>query len=501
MNFLSIRRTVFFASLIAGPALAQTATTTPEACDPVGNARGVIGKAYLSMQRATSAVQNNAPAVKDIQDVIRGLSDIDDGGNALGKNFLLGQAYMLMTTQQGVSIESPRSALGLTTNPTGMVNLFAAADSAFTIVEKLSPNCVAMTTQWRRLRPWINTLNSSMNALNAGSLDSAEFYANRALLIDRGAPYAYSVLGSVAAKRKNYTAANDFWNKALAAAGTDSTYADVKMKTMYEQADALATAANAATGADKQRLARQAIAAWNNYLTLSTDDYIIANTIDTLIGLYRAAGDSASMSAIYTPILANTSKYGENALIHAGVAATKSGHSPDGVKLFEAARTLNPYSRDALYNLALTYYGANQPEKMFPIVKDLIALDPSNPDDQLLYAFAYQSLYKTATSPKLKKTYSDSLVYFNGVSENATVKVGVTDFQRGDKETTLGGTIENRGTTAKTYTLSVDFLGKSGAVLGTQQVTVGPVAAKASQAFKVTLPAGGVYGFRYKPVS
>jgi hypothetical protein len=38
-------------------------------------------------------------------------------------------------------------------------------------------------------------------------------------------------------------------------------------------------------------------------------------------------------------------------------------------------------------------------------------------------------------------------------------------------------------------------------VVGTQQATVGPVAPKSSKAFKVTLPVGGVYGFRYKPVS
>lgn len=501
MKFFSIRRTMIFASLIATPAFAQTATTTDASCDPVGNARGAIGKAQFSLERATTAVQNNASAIKDLQDVIRGLADTDDGGNALGKNFILGKAYMLMTTQPGVSVESPRSALGLTTNPGGMVNLFAAADTAFTMVERLAPNCVSTIAQWRQLRPWVNTLNSALSALNAGSLDTAEFYAKRALLIERRAPYAYSVLGSVAAKRKNYTAANDYWNKALAAAGTDSAYADVKMKTMFEIADALTNATNAAVGADKQRLVRQAIAAWNNYLAMSTDDYLIADTIDRLLGLYKIAGDSSSIPTIYAAILANPAKYGENTLIHAGVAATKSGHSADGVKLFEAAKALNPYSRDALYNLALTYYGANQPQNMFPVVRALVALDPSNPDDQLLYAFAYQALYKTTKDAKLKKTYTDSLVYFNALSENAPVKIGVTDFVRGDKETILAGTIENRTTTPKTYMLSVDFLDKAGAVVGTQQATVGPVAAKSSQAFKVTLPAGGVYGFRYKPVS
>lgn len=500
MNFLSMRRLAVLAfPFITTPVLSQTPTTAAPACDPIGSVRGAIGKAQFSIERATAAVQSNGNAFRDLQDVIRALSD-DKASNPLARNFILGKAYVLMATQPGIKIESPRSAIGITTNPTGTINLFAAADSAFTLVEQLSPSCVGLITEWRRLKPWVTTLNASLTALNSGSLDSAEFYAKRALLIERRTPYAYSVLGSVAARRKNYTTANDYWAKALNAAGTDSAYADVKIKTMFELSDALSAVTNSAAPADKPRLARQAIAAWKNYLTASSDDYLIADTIDRLMGLYKIAGDSASIVTVYTAILANPSRYGENTLIHAGVAATKSGHPLDGIRLFEAAKVLNPYSRDALYNLALTYYGADRPKQMFPIVKDLIALDPSNPDDVLLYAFAYQALYKGAKDPKLKRTYTDSLVYFNDLSEKAPVKVGVTDFIRGDKETTLGGMIENRTASAKTYTLAVDFLDKIGAVIGSQQVTVGPVAAKASQAFKVTLPKGGAYGFRYKPV-
>ena len=49
------------------------------------------------------------------------------------------------------------------------------------------------------------------------------------------------------------------------------------------------------------------------------------------------------------------------------------------------------------------------------------------------------------------------------------VKLLITEFSRSDKETTLGGTIENRGPAPKTYNLSVEFLDKSGAVVGSQK--------------------------------
>jgi Tfp pilus assembly protein PilF len=494
MTFSYLRPLAVLA-LFASPLAAQM----PTGCDPIGGARGSVGKAQFSIERATAAVQNGKDASGDLHDVIRALAD-DKTDNPLARNYILAEAYILLLSQPGTNIETTRGAVGLVSNPTAPINIFASADSAFTVVEKLAPACIPLVNQWRQHKPWVNTLNSAFNALNANSLDSADFYANRALLIEHRAPYAYSVLGSSAAARKNYVAAQDYWNKVLDAAGNDSSYADVKLKTMFEMADASSSMANAASGAEKVRLARAAIAAWQKYLAASTDDYRIAETVDRLAALYKTAGDSASIITVYGPMMADPSKYGENTLIHAGVAATRSGHPADAIKLFEAAKVVNPYSRDALYNLALTYFGTDQPAKMFPIVKDLIAMDPSNPDDQLLYAFAYQSLYKTTKDAKLKKKYTDSLVYFNGLSENGPVKVAITDFIRGDKETMLGGTIENRSAAAKSYTLSVEFLDKTGAVVGSQDVAVGTVAPKATQKFKVTIPKGGVFGFRYKPI-
>ena len=110
-------------------------------------------------------------------------------------------------------------------------------------------------------------------------------------------------------------------------------------------------------------------------------------------------------------------------------------------------------------------------------------------------------MYKGTKDKKLQKIYTDSLIYFNAKSENAPVKLAVTEFTRRPDQTMLGGLIENRGTTAKTYTLNVEFLDKTGAVVSTETTTVGPVAPKKSGTFKITSAKGGVYGYRYKPVT
>jgi tetratricopeptide (TPR) repeat protein len=270
---------------------------------------------------------------------------------------------------------------------------------------------------------------------------------------------------------------------------------------MYEMASAASTRAEAATGAAKRTAAREAIKPWQDYVAVANNDLLLADAVDQLSRMYIAAGDSVSVPSAYAPMLASPAKYGELALVHAGVVATRAGHQADAEKLFEAALAQNPYSRDALNNIAATYIQNNQFTKAFPMIDRLIALDPSNPDNPLLYAFAYQGLYKGTKDKKLQKIYTDSLVYFNNKSENATVKVGVNEFTRRANETIIGGNIENRGTTPKTYSVTVEFLDKSGNVISTETQSIGPVAPKSAKPFKITTAHGGAYGYRYKPVS
>jgi tetratricopeptide (TPR) repeat protein len=478
----------------ASPLAAQNATS----CDPTANTKGDIAKAQFSMSRAISTAQKGNPT-RDLQDVLRLVDNGND--NPTARNYLRGEAYILYLMQPNTPPVVQRSTLGMTTNPTATIDLYVAADSAFSIVEKASPECALLITQWRQQKPWLNALNGAINALNAGQLDSAEILAKRSLVLDRHAPYAYSVLGSIAESRKNPAAANDYWKQALTAAGTDTAYADVRTKTLYEIAAAASERAGAATGAAKRAAAKEAIKPWQDYIAVANNDLLLADAIDNVSRVYMDAGDSVSMPTVYAPLLASPSKYGELTLVHAGVVATRNGHQADAIKLFDAALAQNPYSRDAINNLAATYIQNDEFPKAFPLIDRLVALDPSNPDNQLLYAFAYQGLYKGTKDKKLQKIYTDSLVYFNNKSENMPVKLSVTEFTRRSDQTMLVGTIENRGTTPKTYTVNIELLDKAGTVISTETTSVGPVAPKKSGAFKITSTKGGAYGYRYKPVT
>jgi tetratricopeptide (TPR) repeat protein len=476
------------------PLAAQNATS----CDPTANTKGDIAKAQFSLTRAVSAAEKGNPT-RDIQEVLRLVDNGND--NPTARSYLRGQAYIIYLMQPNAQAVVQRGTLGMTTNPTATIDLYSAADSAFSIVEKALPECVPVIAQWRQQKPWLNALNGAINALNAGQLDSAETLAKRSLVLDRHAPYAYSVLGSIAQQRKNSAAATDYWKQALAAAGTDTVYADVRTKVLYEIASAGSDRADAATGAAKRAAAKEAIKPWQDYIAAANNDLLLADAIDNESRMYVDAGDSVSVPLVYAALLANPSKYGEISLVHAGVVATRNGHQGDALKLFDAALAKNPYSRDAINNLAATYIQNNEFPKAFPLIDRLVSLDPSNPDNQLLYAFAYQGLYKGTKDKKLQKIYTDSLVYFNNKSENMPVKLAVTEFTRRPDQTLLAGTIENRGTTPKTYTVNVEILDKAGTVISTETATVGPVAPKKSGTFKITSAKGGAFGYRYKPVT
>ncbi|HYU54185.1 MAG TPA: hypothetical protein VEK37_14635, partial [Gemmatimonadaceae bacterium] len=172
----------------AAPLMAQNATT----CDPTANTKGDIARAQFSMTRAISVSEKGNPT-RDLQEVLRLVDNGND--NPTARNYLRGEAYIIYLMQPNTPAVVQRSVLGLTSNPTGTIDLYAAADSAFSMVEKASPECVPLIAQWRQQKPWLNALNGAINALNAGKLDSAEILAKRSLVLDRRAPYAYSVLG------------------------------------------------------------------------------------------------------------------------------------------------------------------------------------------------------------------------------------------------------------------------------------------------------------------
>ena len=179
-------------------------------------------------------------------------------------------------------------------------------------------------------------------------------------------------------------------------------------------------------------------------------------------------------------------------------------------------------------------YEAKRPTEMLPVVKKLLTIDPSNPDNVMLFAYAYKGQSDSVSTNFLKKAQKDSatrygkadlatkkalrdtisvwrkeynrlidsVTTYSKLSDEMPHKLAYTELDMGREKASVKGTIENRAKTAKSFTVVFEFIGKDGAVVGKATSNVGPVAAGASAEFSAELkPAEGakleVVGVRY----
>ena len=139
------------------------AAAAKPACDP--GASQSVAKATLFLQRAAQQVNAKQDASKDLKQAITVLTTPGKDNDAIGRAYYLGQAYILYLQQPGIAPVGPRASYGIATDPTGTIDLFAAADSAFSTVEAAQPGCRAELAQWREQKPWPDMLNPAINAL------------------------------------------------------------------------------------------------------------------------------------------------------------------------------------------------------------------------------------------------------------------------------------------------------------------------------------------------
>jgi tetratricopeptide (TPR) repeat protein len=486
---------------LAGTAGAQQPAqqaAQPSACDVNQNSPKELATATFRLTQL-AAVAKPEDRAKTLRDVVKSLTEkkID---NVDGKNLLLGQALVAWSEQPGIGQTVKRGDLGFTTDKDATVDVLAAADTAFTAVETAKPGCKAQVATYRQQKAWLDLVNGALGALNANQLDSAQALATRSLVISRAAPYAYHVLANVAKAKKDMAAAKTNWAKVVETAGSDTVYNDVRRNAFVNLGLAAQEAAAAASGAEKTAKAQEAAKYYQRYLAEAGQSPDAPAVQAQLAQVLALTGDTAAVKAAYQDQLANPTKYNDIALAQAGVNAARANNAADAAKLFELALADNPNQRDALYNLGSTLYDSGQYDEMLPLIKRLLVVDPSNPQNYLLAAYAHQGLMKSTKAAKAKKLHTDSLLYYKEKSEKMPVAVTITSFQRLAAKTTLEGQIQHKGAAPKTYQVKVEFLDKAGNVVATQETSVGPVAKGETKSFSVSVDKGGIVAFRYAPL-
>ena len=513
--------------LLMSAAVTTVAGAQQKECEIDEGKPGEVARAMLALQVAQSSNKPDDVA-KQLRSAIASLEKADRSRNPVGTSFVFGKTLVLWMAQPNVTPVTTRANLGFTQNPQSPIDLVYAIDSAFSVVEKASPECVSQTSAWRAQKGWVTIINEALQQLNADKNDSAEALAKRSIVLNPHAPYAYMVLGTVAQKKNQTRPAIDYYKQTVEKAGSDTSYADLKRQTLLAAGNMASEAMESATGPEKTALAADAKWAYETLLQdAKTGNYADAAR-SGLARLASASGDTAAVRATYAEQLANPSGYSFQQLLNAGVTAARTKQIADATTLFEAAYQKNRYHRDVLYNLAIMYLNADKYDKAIPVVRELVAVDPSNGENYRLYTIAfaneqkgynerikaYNAQMKAAKTPRAKKAFedsaktyfdsarfvADSALKYNAMAEAFPMKVVFTEFSTQEDKSTLGGTVTNSTEQAQTYTVKIDFLDMSGKVVSTQTTTVGPVAPGQSGRFNVTGAGTGIAAFRYAPL-
>jgi tetratricopeptide (TPR) repeat protein len=496
-GFLLIAVGAFLVGGITPLAAQQPASAAATNACPVDLMQpGPLGIASLQRQKVMAA-KTAEDAGKGIKDAMKLVYDDKTKSNPLGRDMLAGQ-YLVLGME---FIEtSTRGNLGIPGDKNAAVDVPVFVDSLFTGIEKAQPLCVTETEQWRQYKWYQTKIQAAYKAVNAGQMDDAEKLAKRALVMSRAGAQGYDVLWRVAKGRGDE--AGQLTNLRIAADKLmgDTLNANVRSNLLFNLGRIQQEWAEKKQGEAKTKQYHESgetfLEVIKEFPSAEETQYAVG-----MLGMAFTMGkDTAQVINALNMIKANSAKYSDLALAQAAVLATRLSRTPDAVVLFEAAQKINPWQRDYLYNYAAMLYESKRPDEMMPVLRKLIALDPSNPDNILLFAYSFKGLSDNEKDPAKKKALIDSVALYGKLADEMPHKVSYTEFDRLADKTSLHGQIENKSTKDRSFTIEFEFLDKTGATVGKATATVGPVKPNALGDFAVEIDKGGVSGVRYAPL-
>ena len=514
------------AGLMAGVSVAPAVLSAQPggvsaACSIDPNSPKELAILELQVQRARGA---QAPA--DRQSALRNImKELDTKPerfvkNPAGFNMRLVQALTMWAVEPGIGMTPARGSIGYVSNPGEPIDLVKSLDDSYKAIVAAIPACESEVASLRQSDAWLAMTRRALDASNGGEMDTAEIYAKRSLMLYAQSPYPHYVLANVANQKKDRAAAMSEWKLVIQESGADTTYRELRNSSLYLLSVNQLEAAESATGAQKASLAREAANSFKSLLAATPDTPDAPNIMASWADALKMAGDSASVPSIYADMLTKPDGYTDVALTMGGVIATQSNKSDDAIALFAAAAKKNPLARDALRNLAATYYGKDQFQQMFAPTQKLMEIDPNNYDGWMMLAYAGQGLAKAVKMPEVKKgvaptaaqrtameaaaadrkAWNDTTLKYMGIAEALPVKVDVSSFSRTAKDASLTLQFQQMAEAAGTYNVTVEFVDLAGTVTGSATQSVGPLKKGESKSVSFKAPATNVAGYRYKPI-
>jgi len=359
------------------------------------------------------------------------------------------------------------------------------ADSAFTRAEALSPAC-KQDISAQRYNGWVPLVNAGINFSKEQKTDSALALFRQANDIYRDKPQAYSAAAVILANNKMDDSAIVYLQKAVEIA-TAANLPDERNQATFNLAAVL----------QRQNRNDEATAALEQYVGWVPTD---KDAKRALAGLYRATGKVDKAKALEAevgaaPAAASPGGGGQAGAMNVAIALYNGKKYDSAATAFEQIVAADPYNRDALYGLANSYIGLKKGPQLAQTATRLVAIEPLN-DDVLRMLATGQRMSKKETAAN--KTAMQVIAM--------PVSVAVTEFAPASNGAAVKGTATGREAqdakgkpvAAKPITLIFEFLDKTGAVVGNQEVQLPALKAGESQPIEAKAQGAGIVAWRYK---
>ncbi len=495
--YLSVPAVLFLLTAATSPAVAQDAAEcTVDTYQPAQ-----LAQAGITIGRAASAATAD-DARKALRDAMKFLKDEDETTevNPVGTGFLKAQIYVLWLHQDSVSDVMTNEALNAPGPKSGTVDLVVASDSLLDAVEAQGPACAELTAQWRQSKPWTDRLNKAYQFLGAGMVDSADYYVRRAALLSDKSPFVHNALAQIADNRGDKEGLLSHLKMAIEQAEGDTSMTQTRRQMRFQYAMNLQAVAMSGDAANRDARLDEAATLFGELLHEAPASPEAAYAFSAASEIIAMQQDTTAGRELLSAMAAEPSKYTDLTLLLAADMARLLNRNDDAMTFYAAALAQNPNIRDANYFLAFMQYEKKDAAKMLPLTTKLLEIDPSNPENYILHSEALKLAAETETDPAKKKALMAQSAEAAKQEASMPHKLLVTQFERRDEGALLRGAVENRSKTAKAYTVTMDFLDASGAVVQSVTAEVPPVEPNAMGEFTLEATAPGIVAYKYAPI-
>lgn len=442
-------------------------------CQLGPSGRAEDGERELRRGIESPEARDRAEALENAEDILTAAVARGDGGNAAAW-YYLARTYLARGDVAG-------------------------ADSAFTKVERMVPDCEIDINQYRQ-DAWAMLANAGLDLRREGRSEEAMQQFRDATRMFRGLPHVYENMGLLFANGDMYDSAAFYFGKALAVAENDSTLVENRNSSAINRVVTL------------RRLGRheEAVQLLDRYLTWNPSD---ADAQRAKAMSLRQLGRDTEAEAIERELvsrLADTDidSLGLGDLLELGIAYYNNDEYANAVTMFERAVEQSPWNRDAVYNLthALTMLVTTADDsaeaarideakrRLAEVGRLLVDIEPLNEDSYRLPARGYQGRHQ------------DSMVVVAHQLMALPVHVEVTQVTLSGSSVRWSATATGRAAVdaagepipAAPVTVVLEFLDGMGQVVGSTEIAIPALEAGTTHELGAEIDAPDATSWRYR---